>query len=119
MAISKAVRAALKLRNGGCCEACGNPNATDPHHRKLQSQGGPDTLSNLLWLCRQCHDHAHKYVRLSRRWGRLIKREADPSQVPVRRFDRTRGATVLVLLRDDGTINEEVPAWAECNLWAP
>ena len=32
---------------------------TDAHHRVFRSQGGNDEESNLIWLCRPCHDGIH------------------------------------------------------------
>ena len=40
------------------CEHCG-AKAVDIHHIKYRSQGGRDEISNLIALCRKCHDMAH------------------------------------------------------------
>ena len=40
------------------CEACGRK-ATDLHHIKYRSRGGGDEVSNIIALCRACHDSAH------------------------------------------------------------
>ena len=33
---------------------------TPPHHIILKSQGGEDTLENLITLCINCHDKVHR-----------------------------------------------------------
>jgi len=39
------------------CEACGRP-AKDIHH--IEGRGkGKDVISNLMAMCRKCHDRAH------------------------------------------------------------
>ena len=40
------------------CERCSNI-AVDIHHLTFKSQGGKDEISNLMALCRCCHDKAH------------------------------------------------------------
>ena len=40
------------------CERC-NKKATDIHHIIYKSQGGKDTIENLIALCRDCHNLAH------------------------------------------------------------
>lgn len=118
MPLARPLRAALSERSMQCCEVCGRPNPTDPHHRKRKSQGGLDTLANLLDLCRDCHHDVHHEPKRARRYGYLLPRNAEPEHVPVRRWSRVHGARVLCRLRDDGTIDEEVPAWGELSLWA-
>lgn len=49
----------LYHRAGGRCEHPGCRTATgplDPHHLRKRSQGGEDTLDNLVLLCRKHHD---------------------------------------------------------------
>ena len=43
------------------CELCG-ATATDVHHIKYKSRGGKDELSNLMGLCRNCHNKAHNEI---------------------------------------------------------
>ena len=40
------------------CEACSRQ-AVDIHHIKYKSRGGTDDISNLIALCRKCHEMAH------------------------------------------------------------
>ncbi len=42
------------------CENCGRV-AADIHHLKYRSQGGTDDISNLMALCRTCHEMAHAH----------------------------------------------------------
>lgn len=46
-------------RIGEPCELCELRPGIDPHHKKFRSGGGDDVESNLLWLCRSCHDDIH------------------------------------------------------------
>ena len=50
-------------RDHWMCRACREVAIVfgDPHHIVYRSAGGSDDLSNLVWLCRTCHDaeHAH------------------------------------------------------------
>lgn len=42
------------------CQDCGRSDNLDrPHHIKFKSQGGSDTLENLVLLCRRCHSRRH------------------------------------------------------------
>ena len=45
-------------RDGGRCVLC-LQNGTDVHHVIYRSQGGTDSLNNLVLLCRHCHERAH------------------------------------------------------------
>jgi 5-methylcytosine-specific restriction endonuclease McrA len=44
---------------GEPCDLCERRPGTDPHHKVFRSQGGNDDATNLLWLCRPCHDDIH------------------------------------------------------------
>lgn len=43
------------------CKVCGQIVA-DIHHIVYRSQGGTDDISNLIQLCRHCHEQAHKKI---------------------------------------------------------
>lgn len=65
------------LDRHGVCERCGQRRATDPHHRRLVSQGGPDECSNLAALCRTCHDWCHGHPTEARGGGWIVERGQD------------------------------------------
>ena len=46
-------------RDGWRCRHCNRGDTLDPHHVVYKSQGGADTLDNLITLCRRCHDSVH------------------------------------------------------------
>lgn len=62
----------VEARDKGCCRVCGcqttRAGTGDPrlwgaaHHVIYRSLGGQDVESNLVWLCRRCHEdiHAHR-----------------------------------------------------------
>lgn len=58
------LRPALAARSGGRCEGqlarcIGGPG--QPHHKLRRSQGGKNTMANLIMCCPPCHEwiHAH------------------------------------------------------------
>lgn len=59
--------------------------SAERHHRKLRSQGGQDSIENLVLLCPHCHKilihgrPARSYAR-----GFLVHSWDDPAKVPVR-----------------------------------
>lgn len=80
------VRADTFTRACGMCDVCGrhlDPENWAFHHRKLRSQGGPDTVENGLALHHWCHERVH----LNRAWARvrgyIVHREEEPDSVPV------------------------------------
>lgn len=75
------VRSRVFLRDGGCRGRALIPDLScwgklDPHHILRRSQGGQDTLDNLVTLCRAHHDWVHAYPESSRNLGLL--RRPDP-----------------------------------------
>ncbi len=46
-------------RDNHSCRYCGSSFQLQPHHRKFRSQGGGDTLDNLVTLCAKCHRAVH------------------------------------------------------------
>lgn len=98
------VRAALKERAGGCCEVCGAAKATNAHHRKNRSQGGPHALSNLLLLCGSGTTGCHGAVTMNPHWacgrGLSVKSWQDSWSEPVVRWGK------WVLLGDGGEVQE-------------
>jgi 5-methylcytosine-specific restriction endonuclease McrA len=61
------LRAKVVERSGNRCEArgCTNP-LEEVHHIRPLSQGGLNVLSNLIGLCRACHDKRHRHLAKSR-----------------------------------------------------
>ncbi len=69
--------AELVKRSQGRCEAaivfgC-TGRGTDPHHKLMRSHGGKDSLDNMIWTCRLCHDWIHRNPAESYRDGWLIR----------------------------------------------
>lgn len=55
------LRIACLMRDGYQCQHCGkHQTRLEAHHLIERSQGGKDTLSNLLTLCEQCHHRLHQ-----------------------------------------------------------
>lgn len=56
------VRPLVRERSGGLCEV-GFPGcewaAVHVHHRLMRSQGGDNSLGNLLHCCMSCHRYGH------------------------------------------------------------
>ncbi|NEW42757.1 HNH endonuclease [Nocardia cyriacigeorgica] len=99
------VRLLVAARSGGCCErcACALPiGGGDVHHRKPRRMGGTsdpqiNAPTNLVALCRSCHDwiESHRTRALADGW--LIPSTGDPAATPVRSWLHGR-----VLLTNDG-----------------
>lgn len=52
------------------CRGCGTTRHLEVHHIIFRSQGGKDEPSNLVTLCRRCHQRAHKNDKYRRYWER-------------------------------------------------
>ena len=52
------VKSEVYDRDGGQCVICGNTNV-EAHHVVFRSQGGSDSLDNLVCLCNKHHRMAH------------------------------------------------------------
>ena len=52
------LRPLLGVRAAGRCESpfCRKRRRLDPHHITKRSQGGQETLANIVLLCRACHE---------------------------------------------------------------
>lgn len=85
----RAVADAVLERALDHCEACDWPAAgkMDMHHRLLRSQGGQDTVENLIWVHHLCHVLApysiHQNPARSYQLGHMVRSGLDPAQVPV------------------------------------
>lgn len=66
--INNKTKKRIREIKGDRCEDCGkengpvdNPNERlQIHHRKPRWKGGPNRISNLRLLCKECHDKAHR-----------------------------------------------------------
>lgn len=78
---------AVRERAGGYCQVgaddwahvCGltfRHAGEHPHHLRLRSQGGPDDLSNGLWVCFDAHRWIHDHPEAAERLGLLESRKA-------------------------------------------
>ncbi len=47
-------------RDGWRCQVCGSMQNLQVHHLKLRSQSGGDEEQNLITLCVECHERAHR-----------------------------------------------------------
>ena len=51
----------MMVTRTGFCQLCTNPTqGTDLHHIAYRSAGGSDDASNLIEICRRCHDNIHR-----------------------------------------------------------
>ena len=55
------------------CEFCNAP-AVDIHHATFKSQGGKDDITNLIALCRNCHNKAHNSRQFNENLKLIIKK---------------------------------------------
>lgn len=69
-----AITPAIIARAGGLCEVCRVATINHVHHRKRRSQGGPNTMANLMGVC----DFDHRMIHANPQWsyerGFLIRR---------------------------------------------
>lgn len=72
-------------RCDGICEWCREHVASEIHHRKRRSQGGPDTPANLAALCKTCHDHAHAHPTWAMDVGLIVSGHEPTPETPIRR----------------------------------
>lgn len=55
LAISRAVKTAVYVRDGGCCVLCGSPYGIPNAHYISRAQGGLGIEENIVTLCFDCH----------------------------------------------------------------
>jgi 5-methylcytosine-specific restriction endonuclease McrA len=53
------------------------------HHRKLRSQGGDNSVDNLILLCAQHHNAIHHNVELAYQLGYLVRSWDNPAAVQI------------------------------------
>lgn len=54
------------------CQICGNPHGLEAHHIIYRSQGGSDTMENMVCLCFTCHALVHNgLIKINQKgeWG--------------------------------------------------
>lgn len=89
--MNSGVAESVLVRAAGSCERCGlglTALGHSLHHRKLRSQGGPDTAENLAALCGSgttgCHMLVHSYPeQIGRPGGWIVPHWQDPAGVAV------------------------------------
>lgn len=57
--LNNATRKAVYKRDGYSCALCDSPRGLQVHHAIRRSQGGGNSLHNLITLCWRCHAVAH------------------------------------------------------------
>jgi hypothetical protein len=107
------VRQLVHERAKGRCERCGYGLGTiwECHHRKLRSQGGDNSLSNLIALHPDCHNpgspgSVHSNPTRSYRLGYMVPSWADAHSSPM----LLRGARWVLLGPHGDYISTEAPA---------
>ena len=71
--IPDAIREAVYTRDGWLCQWCqGAGGRLDLHHKLRRSQGGPDSLANLVSVHRVCHRYIHEHPEIARHRGFLV-----------------------------------------------
>ena len=56
----KLIKKEILIRDNYTCTKCGSKNNLQIHHIIYHSNGGKDTMENLITLCKQCHAEKHK-----------------------------------------------------------
>jgi 5-methylcytosine-specific restriction endonuclease McrA len=79
-AVPKDIYSQVLARDMECVAQLAMPEITcmgrlDPHHVLRRSQGGQDTLDNLVTLCRAHHSAVHEQIARSYELGLLKRRE--------------------------------------------
>ena len=57
------LRKEILARDNWRCQVCGRLNNLDVHHMRRRSAFGEDLETNLITLCRECHQMLHGSVR--------------------------------------------------------
>jgi 5-methylcytosine-specific restriction endonuclease McrA len=89
--INNRVRREVLERDGWTCVRCGvdvsGAYVYSIHHRKLRSQGGPNTPENLITLCGTgttfCHGYVHAHPEEAYEAGWLVRAWLRPEDVPI------------------------------------
>lgn len=54
--LPRVLRKSIIKRDGGCCKICGTTQRLTVHHIDPICYGGSDNPSNLVTLCKECHN---------------------------------------------------------------
>ncbi len=81
-AVPKDIYAQVVARDNGCAARTAVREIScdgrlDPHHIQRRSQGGADTVENLVTLCRAHHRWVHEHPALSKSLGLLAGHEKE------------------------------------------
>jgi 5-methylcytosine-specific restriction endonuclease McrA len=57
------LRREILERDGWHCQKCGSSKSLDVHHLRRRSALGDDAETNLITLCRECHQSLHGSAR--------------------------------------------------------
>lgn len=81
LGVPKQIKEQVLNRDGGCRVMRSVPEVKcfgpiDPHHVLRRSQGGPDTVENLIAVCRSHHDWIHQHPAKSYALG-FLRRSGD------------------------------------------
>jgi 5-methylcytosine-specific restriction protein A len=95
------------VRDSGRCLLCRATDGLDVHHRRARGMGGtsrPAHLrrSNLVTLCRRCHDRVEAHPMVARALGYRLDRGSDPEEVAV--WAATLLGSGWTRLFDDGSL---------------
>lgn len=94
--------AEIRARDWDRCANCGSSRDLHVHHRRLRSQGGPNTYANQITLCTDCHTWAHANPERAHRSGLILFHGEEPCQVPVSHF--CWPGPLPIYLAEDGTV---------------
>jgi hypothetical protein len=88
------------------CVRCGSGTGLHVHHRRMRSQGGRDTFSNMVTVCVACHAWVHQNVAAAQLAGLLVPHGGEPAAIPLWHHAWPAGP---ILLRDDSTVGLVIP----------
>lgn len=99
-------RKLVEARSDGFCEKCGTAGATDKAHRVSRGVGGGWEASNILDLCRDCHQYHHANPTRAYKGGWHLRSNSTPAEHAV--WFHYAGRFGWAYLHNDGTFT-----WAE------
>jgi len=118
----------IRARAHGRCELCRHPDAAlDVHHRQRRGMGGTSSLdihlpSNLIAVCRRCHDWIHQHPSWAIDAGFIVPATSVPWRTLVWIWHVNYAAPAWYHLDDDALltwIGSEHPPPHLPSPWAP